>query len=131
MDLTGILNISGKAGLFKVISTGKKNIIVESLDDKKRIPLHKNLHANMLEEIGIYTYNETTPLKEVFEKIAKKENGRQTITHKTIEHELISYFRDIMKDYDEQRVYISNIRKVIQWYNSIQKAGLIKVEKKD
>ena len=79
MKLEGILNISGKPGLFKIIKSAKNTIIAESLIDGKRNPIHSSSQANMLEEIGIYTYEETKPLSEIFENIAKKENGKQTI----------------------------------------------------
>ena len=129
MKLEGILNISGKTGLFKIIKSAKNTIIAESLTDGKRSPVHSSSQANMLEEIGIYTYEETKPLSEIFENITKKENGKQTISHKSSNDKLISYFREIVPDYDEERVYISDIKKVIRWYNNLQSAGLIKLQK--
>ena len=130
MNLEGLINISGKNGLFKVISNSKNMIIVESLVDKKRIPVHTGNQANMLEEIGIYTYNDTKPLSSVFEDIAKKENYNQTISHKLSKNELTEYFRKIVPDYDEEKVYISDIKKVIQWYNLLQSKKIIKKKKK-
>ena len=129
MKLEGIINVTGKTGLFKVVSRTKNSVIVESLLDNKRTPLYSNHQANMLDEIGIYTYEETKSLNEIFEIIAKKEDYKQTISHKSLNNELISYFREILEDYDEERVYISDIKKVIQWYNLLQAKGLIKVEK--
>ena len=129
MNLEGILNISGKSGLFRVISNTKNNVIVESLENGKRGPLHSNNQANMLDEIGIYTYDDTVPLSNIFDSIAKKANGGQAISHKSSNSELITYFRDILKEYDEERVYISSIKKVIQWYNCMQAAGLILLSK--
>ena len=126
MNLEGLINISGKNGLFKVISNSKNMIIVESLVDKKRIPVHSGNQANMLEEIGIYTYNDTKPLSSVFEDIAKKENYNQTISHKLSKNELTEYFRQIVPDFDEEKVYISDIKKVIQWYNLLQSKKIIK-----
>ena len=131
MNLEGILNVSGKAGLFKIISQSKQIVIIESLTDGKRSPLQANSQANMLEEISIYTYDDTKPLKEILNNIAKKENGKQAISHKSPKNELISYFRDILDNYDEERVYISDIKKVIQWYNIMQRANLIKVPQKE
>jgi len=125
MNLEGILNISGKSGLFKVISNTKKTVIVESLENGKRGPIHSNNQANMLDEIGIYTYDDTVPLSTIFDSIAKKENGGQALSHKSSNSDLITYFRHILKEYDEERVYISSIKKVIQWYNCMQNAGLI------
>ena len=129
MKLEGILNISGKPGLFKIIKSAKNTIIAESLIDGKRNPIHSSSQANMLEEIGIYTYEETKPLSEIFENIAKKENGKQTISHKSPKDKLTSFFREIVPNYDEERVYISDIKKVLRWYNNLQSAGLIKLQK--
>ena len=129
MDLTSIINIASKGGLFKIISRNKNIIIVESLIDKKRLPVYPNMQANMLEEIGIYTYENTKPLAEIFDNIAKKENGKKTISHKSSANELTNYFREILNDYDEERVYLSDIKKVIQWYNIMQNVGLIEIPK--
>ena len=123
MNLEGLINISGKNGLYKVISNSKNMIIVESLIDKKRIPIHSGNQANMLEEIGIYTYDDTKTLSSVFENIAKKENYNQTISHKLSKNELIEFFRQIVPDFDEEKVYISDIKKVIQWFNLLIASG--------
>jgi hypothetical protein len=129
MNLKGILNVAGKTGLFKVVSQSKNTIIVESLTDGRRGPVHSHSQANMLEEIGIYTYDDTKPLAEIFDDIAKKENGNQTISHKSPKSELTNYFRETLANYDEERVYISDIKKVIQWYNAMQSVGLIELPK--
>tara|TARA_Y100000385_G_scaffold286234_1_gene347847 strand:- start:379 stop:816 length:438 start_codon:yes stop_codon:yes gene_type:complete len=129
MNLEGIINVAGKPGLYKVVSQGKNTVIVESLTDKKRAPLYSHNQANTLEEIGIYTYDDTKPLSEIFDNIAKKEDCKQAISHKSSTNELNTYFREILTDYDEERVYISDIKKVIQWYNALQKAGLIQLPK--
>ena len=83
----------------------------------------------MLEEIGIYTYDDTKPLADVFDNISKRENGKQAMSHKSPKIDLVRYFREIIENYDEERVYISDIKKVIQWYNAMQSAGLIKLPK--
>ena len=134
MNLEGIINVAGKPGLYKVISKGNKKVIVESFIDGKKSPLYSDNQANMLEEIGIYTYDDTKPLSEIFDNIAKKEKGEQALNHKSSTKQLTIYFREILADYDEERVYISDIKKIIQWYNSMQKKGLIilpKIEKKE
>ena len=129
MNLEGIINVTGKAGLYKVVSQGKNTVIVESFTDGKKTPLYSHNQANMLEEIGVYTYDDTKPLSEVFDYIAKKEDCKQAISHKSSTNELNTYFREILTDFDEERVYISDIKKVIQWYNVLQKAGLIELPK--
>ena len=128
MNLEGILNISGKPGLFKVVATAKNTIIVESLTDGKRSPISSHSKANMLEEISLYTYTETKPLTEIFDNIAKKENGKKAISHKCQENDLTNYFREILPEYDEERVYLSDIKKVIHWYNSLHSFNLIKTK---
>ena len=130
MDLKGIINISGKSGLFKIISEGKNLLVVESLVDGKKSPLHSSHQATLLEEIGIYTYEDTKPLQDIFNIIAKKEDGKQTISHKSSKNELEKYFREILNDYDEDRVYTSDIKRIFQWYNIIHKKGLIQEENK-
>lgn len=131
MNLEGLINISGKNGLYKVITKSKNMIIVESIIDKKRIPVSSANQANMLDEIGIYTYEDTKPLSEVFEEIAKKENYNQTISHKLSKNKLLEFFRQIVPDFDEDKVYISDIKKVIRWYNLLQNNKIIKqIEKK-
>ena len=131
MNLEGIINISGKAGLYKVISKGSNTVIVQSLNDGKKIPLHSNAQANMLEEIGIYTHDDTKSLSDIFDAIAQKENCKETINHKSSENELRAYFTEILPDYDQDRVYLSDIKKVFQWYNVMQKHDLIKITKKE
>jgi hypothetical protein len=129
MNLEGIINVSGKPGLFKVISRSSNNVIIESLIEKKRTAIYSHNQANLLDEIGIYTYNDTIPLSEIFTEIAKKTNCGPSINHKSSKTELTNYFRDILPEYDEERVYISDIKKVIQWYNSMQSLKMIKLEK--
>ena len=129
MDLEGIINVSGKPGLYKVISRSNNTVIIESLLDNKRSAIYSHNQANLLNEIGIYTYNDTTPLCDVFTTIANKTNCGPSINHKLSKEELINYCREIVPEYDEERVYFSDIKKVIQWYNTMQSADLIEIEK--
>ena len=131
MKLEGIINVSGKSGLHKIVSKGKNAIIVESLIDKKRMPVYSHTNANSLEEIGIYTYKDTIPLSDVFTKIAKKTKCSQCISHKENTKDLLNYFREILPEYDEERVYISDIKKVFQWYNILNSIGLMDLPKKN
>ena len=127
MNLEGIISITGKSGLFKVISQGNNVVIVENLTDKKRMPITARYQANSLNEIGVYTLENTSPLSDIFDIIAKKENAKQSISHKANKEDLIQYFEEILPNYDVERVYISDIKKVIQWYNALQTAGLIEL----
>lgn len=126
MSLDKIMSISGKPGLYKVLTQTRNGAIVESLLDNKR--LNVNIHSNVsiLSEIAIYTIHEEKPLAEIFEYIKQKENGQQTsISHKDSKDVLEEYFFNILPDYDEDRVYPSDIKKVIQWYNLLQKNDLL------
>ena len=127
MNLEGIISITGKTGLFKVVSQANNAVIVENLADKKRMPITARYQANSLNEIGIYTFEDTKPLSEIFDIIAKKENAEQGISHKVDKEELIKYFEEILPNYDVEKVYISDMKKVIQWYNAMQTAGLIEL----
>ena len=129
MNLEGIINVSGKPGLYKVVSRGKNAVIAESLTDGKKIPLFAHNQSNMLDEISIYTYDDTKPLSEILDAIAIKETAEKALSHKSSTTQLTDYFREILADYDEERVYISDIKKVIQWYNAMQQYGLIKLPK--
>ncbi|PKR81808.1 hypothetical protein CW751_00260 [Brumimicrobium salinarum] len=128
MDLSGIISISGKPGLFKVVAQSKNNIIVESLIDNKRVPAYSTDRISALEDISIYTYEEDVPLKEVYTNIAKKEDCGLAISHKESAKKLTAYLEEVLPDYDEDRVYTSDIKKLFQWYNILHKAGLITLE---
>ena len=128
MDLSKILSISGKNGLFKMISQGKNNFIVESLEDQKRFPAFQSDGVSTLENISIYTYDNSFELKKVFQAIYLKQN-KQQIEYKTMsDSQLREYFKEVLPDYDEERVFISNIKKVYQWYNILLKNELIDIE---
>ena len=127
MNLEGIINVAGKPGLYKVVSQGNNTVIAESLANGKKTPLFSHNQSNMLEEIGIYTYDDTKPISKIFDAIAIKENEGQALSHKSSTNQLTDYFREILADYDEERIYLSDIKKVIQWYNTMQKYGLIKL----
>lgn len=131
MNIEGIINVSGKPGLHKIVSQGKNSVIVESLTDQKRMPIYPHNPANSLEEIGIYTYEDTLPLVDVFTNIARNTKCNSCISHKQPKDELESYFREILPDYDEERVYISDIKKVFQWYNALHSAGLVQLPKEE
>ena len=123
MKIEGIINVSGKPGLHKIISQNKNTIIIESLTDKKRMPIYSHTKANSLEEISIYTNNDTISLVKVFEKIYKKEKGKKCINHKSSKSDLEKNFREILKEYDEEKVYASDIKKIFQWYNILISSG--------
>ncbi len=115
--LKGILAVSGQSGLFKMVSQAKNSIIVESLVDGKRMPAYATSRISALEDISIFTEEADVKLIDVFKNIFEKEDGGQSISHKVSANELKSYFTKILADYDKDRVYVSDIKKVVMWYN--------------
>ncbi|GGH47110.1 hypothetical protein IA57_08835 [Mangrovimonas yunxiaonensis] len=129
MGLEKVLAISGKPGLFKLVTQTRTGFVAESLIDKKRMSVSIHQNVSLLSEIAIYTLSEEKPLREVFALIKEKENGAQTaVGHKESKDKLEEYFFGILPDYDEDRVYASDIKKVIQWYNLLQKHDLLDFE---
>ena len=123
--LKGILAISGQPGLYKVISEGKNNVVIESLLTGKKSTAYADAKKSSLEDIAIYTSSEDVPLKKVFQKIADKENGGQALDVKSSPEELKDYFEEILPEYDKERVYGSDVKKVISWYNLLNTKGLL------
>jgi hypothetical protein len=123
MSLEKILSISGKPGLYKMTKQTRSGFLAESLLDQKKISVSSRHNVSLLTEIAIYTLTKEVPLREIFEKIATKEDGKQTISHKVPKLELEEFFFGILPDYDEERVYPSDIKKVVQWYNLLVKNG--------
>ena len=123
MNLTGIIAISGRSGLYKVVAQGKNNLIVESLEDQKRFPAYASDRISALEDISIYTYDEDVALKSIYDSIYAKENGGTAPSHKEDKKKLESYLLEVLPNYDQERVYISDIKKLFQWYNLLHKAG--------
>ncbi len=123
--LKGILAISGQPGLFKLVAEAKNRIIVESLLTGKRMPASTSAKISSLEDIAVYTTSSDLPLKEVLRKIFEHENGGQAISAKSSDNDLKRYFEQIVSDYDNDRVYISDIKKMILWYNILHEHKLL------
>jgi len=131
MDLSKILTISGKNGLFRLISQGKNNFIVESLEDKKRLPAFQSEGVSTLENISIYTHDDSIELSKVFQAIYQKQE-KQPLEYKSLKDEqLRACFNEVVPHYDEDKVFISNIKKVYQWYNILLKNDLISIDETD
>lgn len=125
MVLKDILSIAGKPGLFKYISQGRGGVIVESLLDGKRMLANSSQRVSSLEDIAMFTSTEEVPLAKVFDTIFAKENGGKSIEPKSSEKELVAYFDTILPDYDRDRVYVSDIKKVFAWYNLLHSKNLL------
>ena len=124
MSLEKVLAISGKPGLYELKAQTRGGFVAESLADGKKISVNVRHNVSMLSEIAMYTYTEEVPLRAVFEKIAEKEDGKEAISHKESKAKLEEYFKEILPEYDEDRVYASDIKKVFQWYNILVNAGI-------
>ena len=126
MSLDKILSVSGKPGLFQIVTQTRTGAVVESLIDKKRITVGAHSNISILSEIAIYTLTEEVPLRDVLKKVKEKEGGKPTsISHKDSKDTLEEFFFEVLPDYDEDRVYPSDIKKVVQWYNLLQKNDLL------
>ncbi len=126
MSLEKVISISGKPGLYKLITQTRAGFVAESLLDNKRISVSVQNNVSVLSEIAIYTLNEEVPLREVFEKIKEKENGQpSSVSPKDSKDKLEEYFFEVLPEYDEDRVYASDIKKVLQWYNLLQKHDML------
>ena len=122
-----ILTISGKPGLYRLLSSGRNMFIVEMVDaSKKRLPVHNADKVVMLDDIAIYTDTEEVPLRDVFAKIYEKENGVLPFDMKmATPEELVEYFEGVMPDYDRERVYLTHIKKMFSWYNILVTNGVV------
>ena len=125
MSLDKILSIGGKPGLYKLLTQTRSGFVAESLLDGKKITVGFKNNVSVLSEIAIYTLEEEVPLREVFQNIQKKEDGGKTsVGHKDDKLKLEEYFFEILPNYDEDRVYMSDIKKVVQWYNILHEQGI-------
>lgn len=128
-----ILSISGKPGLYRLISQGKNMLIVESLTDKRRQPIYANDKVVSLGDISIYTTEGDKPLAEVLEDVKTKTESKP-VDIKAFENDaaIRDFFREILPDFDDDRVYTSDIKKLLTWYNTLIDKGITEfVEKAD
>jgi hypothetical protein len=125
MNLEKILAISGKPGLFILKVQTRSGFVAESLSDGKKITVNLKNNVSLLSEISVYTYEAEQPLAEIMKKIAAKEGNAASISHKSDNATLAAYFKEVLPDYDEERVYPSDIKKILNWYNMMQAKGLV------
>jgi hypothetical protein len=125
MSLDKILSIGGRPGLYKLLTQTRTGLVAESLLDNKKVTVGMSSNVSVLSEIAIYTLEEELPLRAVFEKIKLKEKGGKTsVKHKDDKLSLEEYFFEVLPNYDEDKVYVSDIKKVIQWYNILHDHGI-------
>ncbi len=131
MELSKIMSISGKPGLYKHIAQSKTSVVVESIIDGKRTAAFPSEQISTLGDISIYTENDDVKLEEVLKTIYKKEDGKKSIDSKSSDNELKKYFETILPEYDKERVYISDIRKVFKWYNLLIEYNLLEFKEEE
>jgi hypothetical protein len=130
MNLSGIIAISGKGGLFTVAGQSKNNVIVESVIDGKKFPAFSSNRISALEDISIYTYEGDELLSDIFKLIFEQEKGGEAPSHKDNVNDLKKYLRGIIPEYDEERVFTSDIKKLFQWYNLLHGANKLELKEK-
>ncbi len=128
MTLDKILAIAGKPGLFALKVQTRTGFVAESLLDGKKVTVGLKSNVSLLSEISVYTNTEEKPLTEIMRAIATKEDNGPAISHKEDNAKLVSYFLEILPDYDQDRVYPSDIKKIVNWYNMLQAKGLVSKE---
>ena len=128
MTLDKILAIAGKPGLFALKIQTRTGFVAESLIDGKKITVGLKSNVSLLSEISVYTYSEEKPLTEIMRSIAIKEDNGPSISHKEDNSKLVAYFLEVLPDYDQERVYPSDIKKIVNWYNMLQAKGLVSKE---
>jgi len=126
IDLTGIISISGQPGLFKIIAQSKNGIIVEGLSDKKRSNIYASTKVSTLSDISMFTTGDDKPIDEIMTSVFEKEKGGAALDNKADDEAIEKYFTEVLPDYDKDRVYVSNIRKLLSWYNALQVSGGLK-----
>lgn len=119
MTLGEILSISGKPGLFTIISQTNNGLIVESVQDKKRIPVFSSHQVSVLEDISLYTNEDTLPMVDVMTRLYEHENGEKSIDAKASKADLEAKMETVFPEYDRERVYHSDLKKLFKWYNLI------------
>jgi hypothetical protein len=128
MNLEKVLAISGKPGLYVLKVQTRTGFVAESLIDGKKITVGLKSNVSLLSEISMYTNSEEKPLAEVMRNIAIKENEGPALSHKEENAKLIAYFSEVLPEYDQDRVYPSDIKKVLNWYNMLQAKGMVSKE---
>ncbi|MDR2205988.1 MAG: DUF5606 domain-containing protein [Flavobacteriaceae bacterium] len=128
MLLEKIISISGKPGLFRLISQSKNGFIVEDISSKNKLSVNNSSQVSLLDNISMYASDKEVPLFEIFENIAKNHDYKETISHKSEDKELRKFMSESLPNYDEEKIYISDIKKLAQWYNILHKADFISTE---
>lgn len=128
MQLEQIISISGKPGLYKLVTQLRNGFIVEDIRDGRKFNIGNTSQVSLLDNISIYTTTREVPLFEVFKNIAEKNDYGKVLCHKSSNEELKAFMAEALPEYDKDRVYVSDMKKLVQWYNLLQQAGYISAE---
>jgi hypothetical protein len=120
-DLKKILSVSGQRGLFLYLSQARNGVIVESLETKQRTTFGESAKVSSLADISVYTTSEDVSLKVIFTDMAKKLNNGPAMSSKEDPKKIKAFFREVLPEYDEDRFYVSHMKKILEWYNLLQK----------
>ena len=133
MKISDVLAISGKPGLFKILASSPKNLVVESMIDGKRSSIPGSLRVSSLSDITMYTTNEDVPLREILKSMFDKNKGKPALSHNAAPQEVKDFIDSVVDNLDHGRVYASDLRKLVQWYNLLisQKALPFEVEEEE
>lgn len=129
MDLSKIISIAGRSGLYRVVAQGRQALIAESLTDKKRFPVHSSIRVSSLDEISMFTKGDDVLLSKVLEKLHEIEKGKLSVDAKGNLEALYDKLGEALPDYDRERIYSSDVRKFFVWYEMLNKAGIFDEKK--
>lgn len=133
MDLSKIISVAGKSGLYRIVAQGRQAIIAESLEDGKRVPVHASLKVSSLDDISMFTTGDDVPLRDVLAKLHEVEKGGASLDPKGDEEALWQKLGEALPTNDRSRIYVSDVRKLFTWYAQLLKSGVFsaKEEAKD
>lgn len=130
MDLSKIISLAGKSGLYRIVAQGRQALIAESLEDGKRIPVHASVKVSSLDDISMFTKGDDVPLSQVLAKLHEVEKGKPSLDPKSDVETLFAKLGEALPDHDRDRIYPSDVRKLFTWYALLLKSGDLKEEKK-
>lgn len=122
--ITGILSISGRPGLYKLIQSGRGSLIVEQLGTGKRLPVQQRDRVISLSDVAMYTEGDDVPLSQVLDSLSKVAEGKEVDVKALEDGDLRDFFGKVLPDFDRERVHLSDIRKLLSWYNLLIAAGI-------
>jgi len=131
MDLSKIISVAGKPGLYRILAQGRQALIVESLLDGKRTPVHSSVRVSSLEEISMFTTGDDVPLSSVLTKLYEVEKGGETIDPKSGPDALFAKLGEALPEHDRERIYASDVRKLFTWYGQLLNSGVFQEAEKE